>query len=269
MAQEENRKSLEATMEKVRVYQNKRKTAENVPSPEQIRRFTMALDDYAEEVLPSRRSKPRSMHSPSFSTVYMERRTVTPSSAESVSRASDTASIRVYATPRKSSPRALSRIQNLDSTETSNSTLGKSKSRKIATPGSSQRRVSAAQRADTTIKRPEMSPREYMNDRSGTILSPPITKTRPADMPAPTTGQVGPHKIVLGTKTFQINANTPLKFTSYAAADALFGHIVSRRDEADRLDEQLSSGCQQNILFNLPNWRIVIGGLRIYSNRLQ
>jgi hypothetical protein len=267
MAYKENNKTLQAAIVKVRVYQDKKKTADNAPALERILRFTTALDDYAEDILVPRESINQTKNSTSVPTVSEERRTV-PQMARRASVSSRTSSIRVFATrpgySSSSNPNTSSRY----STEISSSTSGASTRESVAPRGSSQKSASAAQRADTAIERPGMNPREYINDPNGTILSPPIIKNHPADKPSTKRAQVGRHTISLSAKTFQLNDNK-LEVISYAAADAFFQEVIHREDMLDELNGKLSGGCQEGWYYHTSDWQIEIGGIRIQGHRLS
>ena len=274
MAHKENNNMLKEAMAKVAAYQNKKKTADNVPALEQLLRFNAALDEYAEKTLPPRRSIHRPSSSSSVPMVCIGRRTV-PLVAQRAPAASYTPSIRsdletyrevVCATHYSCSSSNISKTSSQCSTATSSSASDASANESITTPDPSQKSVNAAQRADTIIERPGMGPREYMNDPNGTILSPPIVKT-PADKHQTEKAQVGRHTITLSAKLFHVNANK-LNVTGYAAAYAFFQDLLVREDRLDDLDKQLSNGCQESIFYDIPRWRIEIGGIRIHGHSL-
>jgi hypothetical protein len=113
-----------------------------------------------------------------------------------------------------------------------------------------------------------MNPREYINNPDGTILSPPITKNHPANVPSPKRAQVGRHTVLLDAQKFQVNANK-LNFIDYAAAHALFQEVTDDEVLLDDLDKRLSDGCQEGWVHYTSNWRIEIGGIWLHGYRLS
>jgi hypothetical protein len=113
-----------------------------------------------------------------------------------------------------------------------------------------------------------MNPREYINNPDGTILSPPIMKNHPANVPSTKRAQIGRHTISLDAKIFQVNANK-LNVINHAAADALFQEFFRDETILGELDKRLSDGCQEGWVHCTSNWRIEIGGIWLHGYRLS
>jgi hypothetical protein len=107
-----------------------------------------------------------------------------------------------------------------------------------------------------------------MNDPDGTILSPPIMKSHPANSSSTRREQVGRHTVLLSVTTFQVNANK-LKIMDYAAADAFFKDIIRRENKLDELDKRLSDGCQERWTHRTSDWLFETGGITLRGYRLS
>ncbi|KAF9697235.1 hypothetical protein EKO04_004559 [Ascochyta lentis] len=243
--------------------QHKSQSADLPPAPTELLEFTMLLDTYAEEILPSFRSRHRTdnIRSRSSNTISEHPDPV----QRKPSKASTTGS---HTNPSSSNVSPVSsHIPIIESSSVSNV----SEVAEIPQARLRQKNVAMPSLRDTSIERPSMRPREYRNDPNGNILSPPKLVDRNMTGTPRRIVQFGRHTITLAPTRFTLNDNS-LEVNDYTIAEAFFRAVIKHRDKLSELDHVLAMRhrmADDARWTGIPDWEITSRQIKFESSGLE
>ncbi|KAF3042329.1 hypothetical protein E8E12_002007 [Didymella heteroderae] len=249
----ENRKTLAKAQVELANSQKIDKTTSLIPASEALRDLIETLEDYADELLPSRHPRSRDSNYSHASTasgkdsIYslLSRGTQPEFASEPIM--SD-------ATGTEKSSTTTSLVSSHDSSRSlrgpprASSSLSTVSILSLNAPNGALPRSS---RAEVTIESP-YTRREYMNDPQGTILSPPMV--RPTSSPtllAAKTARIGDYLITLEAKRLRINRHS-LQVNDYDIGLAFFEALKQHPQELDSLDAAI--GRRDEDWGGIPGW---------------
>lgn len=236
--------------------QPKKQFNDLVPRPTELLYFAESFDTYAKEVLPSHL---RSRRTPSSRAPTSTSSQPWNASPQNASTPMGSSKVMAEASPSTSTVSSTShRTSSAAPSSKSSNSIPLQHTVKSAPPRKEAQ--SPIPITGQIFERLGTRGKEYVNDRQGTILSPPMVKNTDASAPRPKRTQIGRHTITLTATEVFVN-HYPLHMNDYEMGGAFLRTLEKHPDKVDDLVQALRQGLED--WEGIPGWVVLPTGVAV------